>query len=124
MPTNYENEYAQYEYKDRLLYVRYKEGLYIDYNAACVIVDDRLKMQSYQASAIVCNVSHVDDVDSEAREYLATYGSNLAKAVALYSTTHTMRNLADYFVTINKPMVPTKIFDNLYEAEKFAKIYV
>ncbi|MEG0915732.1 MAG: hypothetical protein RSF68_01820 [Myroides sp.] len=124
MPTNYENDFATYEYKDQLLYVNYKERLYIDFEAACVIVDDRLKFQSYQSCAIVCNVSHVGDVDADAREYLATYGSNLAKAVAMYSTTHTMRNLADHFVTINKPMVPTKIFDNLPEAEKFAKIYV
>lgn len=124
MQKNYENEYANYEFKDSLLYVTYKEGLFINYDAACIIVDDRLSIQSYRPHVIVCNVSHLDNVDLDAREYLATYGSNLAKAVALYSTTSTMRNLAESFVTIYRPIVPTKIFNNLQESELYAKKYI
>lgn len=120
MPKNYENDFALYEVRDRLLYISYKEGLFIDYATARLIVDDRLMIQSYQSCAIVCDVSTIHDVDADAREYLATYGCNLAKAVAIYSATHTMRNLAAYFVSINKPMAPTKIFDNLEDAEEFA----
>lgn len=124
MPKNYENEYANYEFKNSLLYVTYKDGLFIDYEAARIIVDDRLTIQSYRPHVIVCNVSNLDNVDLDAREYLATYGSNLAKAVALYSTTHTMKNLADSFVTIYRPIVPTKIFNTLEESESFAKKYI
>lgn len=124
MPKNYENDYVRYEFKDSLLYITYKDGLSIDYDAACIIVDDRLTIQSYRPHVIICNVSNLNHVDLDAREYLATYGSNLAKAVAMYSTTHTMRNLADSFVTIYKPIVPTEIFNNLEESESFAKKYI
>lgn len=119
MLTSYENNYATYDFHDTILYICYKEGRYIDYHAARRIVNDRLRTQAYKAYPIICDVSNVTEISTEAREYLASYGSTLAKAVALISSTDTLRNMAGYFVTINKPTVPTKIFDNLEAALQF-----
>jgi len=121
MLTNYENHYALYEFHDSILYISYKADRYIDYQAARGIVNDRLRIQSYKACQIICDVSNVAEISTEAREYLASYGSTLATAVALISTADTLRNMANYFVTINKPTVPTKIFNNLEDAQNFLK---
>lgn len=121
MLTIYENQHATYEFRDSILYIIYKADHYIDYQAARKIVSDRLRIQSYKAFPIICDVSNVKGISSEAKEYLATYGSDLTKAVALISTKNTQLSLAEYFVTINKPSVPTKIFDNLEDAALFVK---
>lgn len=124
MLTTYENDFASYKLRDSLLHISYKEGRYIDYDAATIIVEDRLRFQSYKAYAILCDVSLVQDISADAREYLADYGSSMVKAVALYSSAHTLRTLSNYFVAINKPKIPTNIFDNLTEAETFLKKYI
>ena len=121
MLTNYENQHATYEFRDSILYIVYKADHYIDYQAARNIVSDRLRIQSYKAFPIICDVSNIKGISSEAREYLATYGSDLTQAVALISSENTLLSLAEYFVTINKPSVPTKIFDNLEDAAHFVK---
>lgn len=124
MSITYENNFATYEFKNSLLYINYKEGQYIDYQAATTIVEDRLRFQSYKEYAILCDVSQVADISTEAREYLANYGSSMVTAVALISSTHTLHNMANYFVIINKPKIPTNIFDNLSEAEDFLKNHI
>lgn len=121
MLTNFENHYVIYEFHDSILYISYKADRYIDYHAARGIVNDRLRIQAYKACPIICDVSNVTEISTEAREYLASYGSTLATAVALISSADTLRNMANYFVTINKPTVPTKIFDNLEDAQNFLK---
>jgi len=124
MLTTYENDFASYKLKDSLLHISYKEGKYIDYDAATIIVEDRLRFQSYKAYAVLCDVSLVQDISADAREYLAEYGYSMVKAVALYSSTHTLRTLSNYFVAINKPKIPTNIFENLTEAETFLEKYI
>lgn len=124
MLTTYENDFASYKLKNSLLHISYKGGKYIDYDAATIIVEDRLRFQSYKAYAILCDVSLVQDISTDAREYLADYGYSMVKAVALYSSAHTLRTLSNYFVAINKPKIPTNIFDNLPEAETFLEKYI
>lgn len=121
MLTSYENHYALYEFHDSILYISYKADRYIDYHAARNIVNDRLRIQAYKTYPIICDVSNVTDISTEAREYLATYGSTLTSAVALISSADTLRSMAGYFVMINKPTVPTKIFNNLEDAQNFLK---
>lgn len=121
MLNYYENDYAVYELKASLLYITYKEGLYIDYEAAQTIVQDRLRFQSYTAYPVLCDVSQVSDISSDAREYLAIYGSTLTKIVALVSSSPTLFQWASYFISINQPKVSTRVFHNLEEAETFLK---
>lgn len=125
MLTNtFENNYALYEFKDSYLKITYKGGTYIDYQAACAIVEDRLWIQSYQALPIICDITSVKDISSDARDYLATFGSALIKFVALVSTTSTLKHMATYFIAINKPKISTMVFSNVAEAELYIKMHL
>lgn len=121
LTTNYENKYALYELKETYLLITYKKGKYIDYKAACTIVNDRLRIQSYKTFAIICDLSHLEGISTDARDYLAHFGSTLIKTVALVSTTSSIKHMARYFVIINKPKIPTKVFDQLADAELYIK---
>jgi len=119
--TEFENNYALYELYANYLKITYKEGTFIDYEAACTIVKDRLLIQSYKAFPILCDITLIEGVSSDAKDYLATYGSALIKSVALVSTLPTLKYMGSYFVAVNKPKITTKVFDSITEAENYIK---
>lgn len=120
----YENDYAVYEIKESILYITYKEDLVIDYQAAQIIVHDRLSIQSYKSYLILCDVSSVRDITLEAREYLAIYGSTLTKAVALVSHSPSLSSLSKYFLIINQPTAITLLFSDTHSAETYLKEFL
>jgi len=124
LTTTFENNYVFYELKDSFLKITYKAEKYIDYEAARAIVNDRLRIQSYKTLAIVCDVTELTDISSEARDYLATYGSTLIKSVAIVSLSSTLKFMTEYYIAINKPKIQMRVFDNHVEAEQFIKTQV
>lgn len=117
----YENAHAIYEIRHSILYITFKKGLVLTYDTARQIVHDRLTLQSYASYAIICDISEVAHIDYEARMYLSTYGSSLVKAVALLSTNKTLFSMARFYIEINIPKVPTRLFIAIEEAENYVK---
>mgnify|MGYP001967801060 FL=1 len=60
-------------------------------------------------------MSAINYPDIEARKYLAFEGSLLIKAVAYIVAMDIPNHLLDFFIEVNPPRVPTKIF---YQREK------
>ncbi|WP_177765317.1 hypothetical protein [Flavobacterium sp. I3-2] len=119
MNKNYENNLAQYELKQGVLYVRFKKDLIINHEIALALVADRLRLQSFTKYKAICDVSDILSIDSEARRYLSIYGSSLLTQVALVSTNIPLYHMARFYININKPKVPTAIFMSIKEAEKY-----
>jgi len=119
MNENYENNLAQYELKQDVLYVRFKKDLIINHEIALALVADRLRLQSFTKYKAICDVSDILSIDSEARRYLSIYGSSLLTQVALVSTNIPLYHMARFYININKPKVPTAIFMSIKEAEKY-----
>ena len=90
MDYDYENKYAGYKLRDRILYITFKKSLNITYDVARKLVQDRLRFQSFSNFDVICDISDVKSIHSEARTYLSTYGSNLLANVALVSTNITV----------------------------------
>lgn len=106
----FENEYAMFWITGGILYFTYREGVNIDLNAAKKVVADRLHFQNETALPILCDSRGVSSVDKSARNYLATSGSLLAKAVALLVKENVSRTMSTFYLEISKPAVPTQIF--------------
>lgn len=121
MNYDYENIYAGYKVEDRILYITFKESLNITYEVARKLVQDRLRFQSYSNFDVICDISEVQSISSEARTYLSTYGSNLLANVALVSTNTTVYTMALFYIKINTPKAPTKLFKSIIEAIDYIK---
>lgn len=119
MVKDYENEYAYYELKHDLLYIKFKPNVVIDYLGASMIIADRLKIQASKAYSVICDITNLKRIDASARRQLALDGSLLLNAVALIARNSSTFALASYYVTLNKPGVITRVFTNLEEAEIF-----
>lgn len=115
----HENAYAVYQKKDSVLYITFKNQTALTHAAAEEIVQDRLNFQAYARYSVICDVSGLTSITYDAREYLSTYGSNMLTAVALVSANPTIYIMGRCYLFYNRPTIPTRIFKNQHEAEKY-----
>lgn len=115
----HENAYAVYQKKDSVLYITFKKQTVLTHDAAEKIVKDRMNFQAYARYSVVCDVSGLTAITYDAREYLSTDGSNMLTAVALVSNNPTNYVMGRCYLFYNRPTVPTRIFKNQQEAEKY-----
>ncbi len=120
----FENKYAKFWIYGKILFFEYKSDLVIDLTAAQLIVADRIKFQNETAYPILCDFRVVMDLDKGARDYLAQSGSVLTKAVAILVHQKVSRAISSFYVTISKPSIPTKLFDDKAKALAFLSDYI
>lgn len=114
-----ENAYAVYQKRDSVLYITFKKQTVLTHDAAEKIVKDRMNFQAYACYSVICDVSDLTAITYDAREYLSTNGSNMLTAVALVSDKETIYTMGRCYLFYNRPTVPTQIFKNQHEAEKY-----
>ena len=119
MLTYFENDYAEYRFLDRILFITYKKGVSIDLNAAVHIVKDRLILQEGQSLSILCDIQGVKEINKSARDYLAVEGSVLIKAVAFIIKPPVSEMLSKFYLQTSKPSIPTEPFEHIEEALVF-----
>ena len=120
----FENAYAKFWISNHLLFFEYKTGVNIDLAAAQCIVADRIKFQNEIIYPIFCDVRGVVKVDKAARDYLAQSGSVLTKAVGFLVHQKVSQAITSFYVNINKPAVPTQIFEDENSALEFLSAYI
>lgn len=120
----FENEYAKFWIKDQILFFEYKPDLVIDLAAAQRIVADRIQFQDEIAYPIFCDIRGVVNFDKAARDYLAQSGSVLTKAVGFLVHQKVTQTIATFYVNINKPSVPTQLFEDKSAALAFLSNYI
>lgn len=71
----------------------------------------------------VIDITGVAYVSSEARKYLQEKSTEWGKtiAVALVTNSFTSKMIANFFVTVNKPNYPIRIFSDVLVANQWAK---
>lgn len=118
-----ENDYARFYIKGEILYFVYKDKVNIDLEAAKLIVSDRIKLQQDKSLPVICYVNSLSGSDKPARDYLAKEGSQLTKAVALVVNSPAIKVITNFYLLVNKPLVPTKVFINEEEAISYLKTF-
>lgn len=123
MNKSLSNDYATFWIDDGILHFIYHPGIVINIAAAEKVVADRLKCQEDKIYPVFCDTRGIKDTDKEARDYLAREGSIMTPAVAFLVNPPISKAITDFYVRTNKPITPTKIFTEKYEALKFLKGY-
>lgn len=121
---NMENLYVKFWIENRILHVRYKPDLFIDLEAARIIVADRVNFQKGKAYPILCYTEGIISMNKPARDYLAIKGSILTKAVAYIAAPTVSLAMLGFFVEKNEPSIPSDIFSDEFAAKHFLKPYI
>ena len=124
MLDKYENGYGIYWKEDDILFFEFKNNAVIDLPAAQQIIADRLQTQQEKPFSVLCIMNGVVNINKAARDYFAQQGSVLIKAVAIVANQGSFAFLmSSFYVRVNKPQVPTKVFSDKSNALQFLKSF-
>lgn len=113
---SYENQNAKFWIENGILFFEYKPNTAIDLQVAIKVVADRIAFQNERILPVFCDTRGIASIDKAARDYLAKSGSLLAKAVALLGAENVSMTMSTFYLEINKPSVPTRVFTIEQEA--------
>ncbi|MGI0105880.1 hypothetical protein [Salinimicrobium sp. WS361] len=119
-----ENAFAEFWIENRILHIRYKPDIFMDIEAARLIVADRVTFQKGKLYPILCYAEGIASSTKPARDYLAIKGSVLTLAIAYIASPKVSLAMLHFFKEINKPVVPSEIFTSEMAARKFLHSYL
>lgn len=124
--NKFDTPYVYYEVSGPLLIAHYKKGIRITLDIAKQIVRERLALTGNRTMvALVLNMG-VASMDKEARDFFSSPAGNegLAAGAIVIDSTFTAI-LGNFFLTVNKPNIPARMFTKESQAiawlQKFMK---
>jgi hypothetical protein len=114
-----DNEYGRCWVDNGILTFVYKPDVVIDLDAAKKIVAERTRFQQGILYPLLADIRGVKFFEKLARDYFATVGALHVNAVAFLVDSDSSKVMGEFYISVNKPKVPTKMFVDEHEALKF-----
>lgn len=105
-----ETEHLKFLCKDGLLYCDLKAIDLLDIAIAKASVKDRLEFVAGESYPSFFDITKVKQSTKEARDYLANEGNDLVAASAILVSSPVLRMMANFYIMVNKPINPTRMF--------------
>lgn len=121
---SFENPHANFWIEAGILYFVYKPNTTVDLTAAKQIVSDRINFQHQIDYPIFCDIRGMKSVDKAAREFLAKEGSSYTKGVAVVVDSPMTKIIGNFYLGLNKPLAPTKMFTEKHEALEYLRQFL
>lgn len=118
-----ETKYSYLKIDGGILHCRYKPMEIIDLHISKAGIRDRIEFSEYNDYPCLFDIREAGKVTKEARDYLANEGSAYLKASALIINSPVLKMLANFFIIVNQPKIPTKIFTDPDQAVEWLSQY-
>lgn len=105
-----ETEYSTTTLQDGIAQCIFSEIEEVDVRIAARTVTDRVAFFEGVAYPCLFDITKVKHSTKEARDYLANEGSELVAASAILVNSPVVRMMANFFIMVNKPNNPTRMF--------------
>ncbi|WP_147275636.1 DUF7793 family protein [Adhaeribacter pallidiroseus] len=105
-----ETKYVNMFIKDGIFQCYFKAMEVMDIAVAIRTVKDRLNFFENQAYPCLFDITEVRQTTKEARDFMANEGNNLVLASAMIVTNPMLKMMANFYVMVNRPKNPTKLF--------------
>lgn len=118
-----ENEYVTLWTEDHsdILFARYTEKKIVTINTAKSVVEARMDFMDQQPHYIIIDFDRVRMTSREVRVYMNSIDGGLRGLLggAFIAKTSLGVMIANFFLKVNKPPIPTKLFNNKEKAIKW-----
>lgn len=104
--TNYVTMFVE----NGIFYMCYKSLELLEINIAKTIVQDRLAFKKGIFYPSLFDIREVKQSTKEARDYMANEGNDLVLASAILVSSPVLRMMANFYIMVNKPKNPTRMF--------------
>lgn len=109
---------------DGILHVKTEEARDVDLGVAMALVGELVTMAGSVKRALFCDLRRVKSMDRDARNYFAGPATaSWQVASALLVDSPLTRAIGNFFMGLNKPLVPTRLFTNEQEAKSWLKTF-
>lgn len=105
-----DTKYASMHIEDGILLCYYKKIDTVDLEVAKIGALDRVKFSDNTSYPCLFDIRLMGKVTKEARDYLANEGNDLVTASALVVGSSVIKIIANFFIIVNKPKNPTRMF--------------
>ena len=105
-----ETEYVNMFIKDGIFQCYFKTLDVMDLGVATHTVKDRLNFFKNEAYPCLFDITEVRQTTKEARDYMADKGNDLVIASAMIVTNPMLKMMANFYVMVNRPKNPTRLF--------------
>ncbi|QNF35223.1 hypothetical protein HUW51_21805 [Adhaeribacter swui] len=102
--------------QDGIFQCYFKPMEVLDINVAHVTVRDRLNFLKKNSYPSLFDISEVKQTTKEARDFMANEGNELVLASAMIVSNPMLKMMANFYVMVNKPKNPTKLFTDVNSA--------
>lgn len=120
-----DTHYIHLAIENKILIGTYKNLVKIDLDAARHIVQERIRFAANRKMPAMIISGRLVSMDKPARDYLASaQGTEGLLACAIIVTSPFARLLGIYFMSVNKPPIPVKIFRDTSKAEQWLQQYI
>jgi hypothetical protein len=118
---SFENENVVISINEGVLFMKYKKAL-LDLECAKDVIQSRLAFCQEITYPLFVDITNVKKTTQEARSYMSKgEGEKFASAAALWGTSELTRLLANFFLSINRPKVPVRFFNDQKKALQWLK---
>lgn len=105
-----ETPYMQLYIQDGILYINYKEIENLDLEVATACVQARKHFTQNHAYPSLIDAINIKHFTKEARDYFAREGNEGIAASAILAKSAVIKMMANFYITVNKPVNPTRTF--------------
>lgn len=91
----------------------------VDKDHAVASSNERIKFADGESYPCLFDITTVKKITAEARNYLANEGNELVLASAILINSPITKMIGNFFIAVNKPKNPTRLFTNKEEALKW-----
>ena len=122
-PKAKETDLVKMFLEDGILHFYYKAIEHLDLDMAIKCVQDRLEFTEYKAYPCLVDFILLKNSTKEARDYFAKEGNEGIIANALLVKSSAFKMMANFYVMVNKPTNPTRLFTDKESALKWLEQY-
>ena len=105
-----ENAYISWFVEDGILFLIVKETDIFDLHMAKVCVKSLEEFTEYKPYPCLMSVLKINGISKEARDYFANEGDGHILANAMLIKSPIMKMISNFYIMVNKPRKPTKLF--------------
>lgn len=114
-------KYVTMNIEDGIFHMNYHPLKELNMTIAKEIVKERVAFKNGVAYPSLFDIQQIENSTKEARDYMANEGNNLVKASAIIVSNPMLRMMANFFIMVNKPKNPTRMFTDKQSAVEWLK---
>ena len=110
------------EYKDNIIFLRLKEDAEFTLSASKEQHQAQDELTQQDNYVVLVDARNHVTISKESREFMAKYNNPRRKATAILTNKNAaMLIMANFYMNVNKPRIPTKLFNHESEAVQWLK---